>query len=83
MHKAGRGSERGLGTSMDNTLPDYCPWYRVTKYLESLRVVRWRDTATMYAGAKNKYVLTVSEATRPTYLASFPGQSRAHRIRDL
>ena len=53
MHKAGRGSERGLGTSMDNTLPDYCPWYRVTKYLESLRVVRWHDTATMY-GAKNK-----------------------------
>ena len=34
---------------------DYCPWYRVTKYLESLRVVWWRDTATicMY-GAKNK-----------------------------
>ena len=28
-------------------------WYRVTKYLESLRVVRWHDTATMY-GAKNK-----------------------------
>ena len=43
------------GTAMDNTLPDYCPWYRVTKYLESLRVVRWYGTAAMY-GAKEQVV---------------------------
>ena len=29
------------------TIPDRCPWYRVTKYLETLRVARWRDTAAM------------------------------------